>query len=215
MPRAKLYTEADFPSVKTNVSPSLFISSTKVLSPYSGQPMGYIHQPPLQAILQWAEKNESNLGPGLRASRVLGTAAFDVGSLPLSSENPMQWDFHYHHFIKEEIWQWEERMLNMPVIDTCSVCVCVEFSNLSQKSQWSCKNFKKKWTKWKFKVVAQTVKRLSTMRETRVRSLGQEDPLEKKMAIHSSTIAWRIPWTEKPGRLQSMGSQKVRHDWTT
>ena len=125
MPRAKLYTEADFPSVKTNVSPSLFISSTKVLSPYSGQPMGYIHQPPLQAILQWAEKNESNLGPGLRASRVLGTAAFDVGSLPLSSENPMQWDFHYHHFIKEEIWQWEERMLNMPVIDTCSVCVCV------------------------------------------------------------------------------------------
>ena len=54
-------------------------------------------------------------------------------------------------------------------------------------------------------LVAQTVKRLSTMQETWVRSLGQEDPLEKKMAIHSSTIARKIPWTEEPGRLQSMG----------
>ena len=51
------------------------------------------------------------------------------------------------------------------------------------------------------------VKRLSTMRETRVRSLGWEDPLEKEMAIHSSTIAWKISWTEEPGRLQSIGSQ--------
>ena len=56
------------------------------------------------------------------------------------------------------------------------------------------------------------VKGLSTMRETWVRSLGWEDPLEKEMAIHSNTIAWKIPWTEKPGRLQSMGSQKVGHD---
>ena len=59
---------------------------------------------------------------------------------------------------------------------------------------------------------AQTVKRLSTMRETWVRSLGWEDPLEKEMAIHSSTIAWKIPWTEDPGRLQSMRSQRVGHD---
>ena len=56
------------------------------------------------------------------------------------------------------------------------------------------------------------VKRLSTMRETRVQSLGWEDPLEKEMAIHSSTIAWKIPWTKEPSRLQSMGSQRVRHD---
>ena len=56
------------------------------------------------------------------------------------------------------------------------------------------------------------VKRLSTMWETRVRSLGQEDALEKEMAIHSITIAWEIPWTEEPGRLQSMGSQRVGHD---
>ena len=56
------------------------------------------------------------------------------------------------------------------------------------------------------------VKRLSTMWETWIRSLGQKDPLEKEMAIHSNTIAWKIPWTEEPGRLQSMGSQKVGHD---
>ena len=61
-------------------------------------------------------------------------------------------------------------------------------------------------------LVAQTVKRLSTMRETWVQSLGREDPLEKEMAIHSSTLAWKIPWTEEPGRLQSMGSQRVPHD---
>ena len=50
-------------------------------------------------------------------------------------------------------------------------------------------------------LVAQTVKRLSTMQETRVRSLGRDDPLEKEMAIHSSAIAWKIPWTEEAGRL--------------
>ena len=64
-------------------------------------------------------------------------------------------------------------------------------------------------------LVAQRVKRLPPMRETRVRSLGREDPLEKEMAPHSSTLAWRIPWMEEPGRLQSAGSQRVRHDWAT
>ena len=53
------------------------------------------------------------------------------------------------------------------------------------------------------------------MRETRVRSLGREDPLEKEVVTHSSILAWRIPWMEKPGRLQSMGSQRVGHDWVT
>ena len=57
------------------------------------------------------------------------------------------------------------------------------------------------------RVVAQTVKHLSTMWETQIRSLGREDPLEKEMAIHSGTIAWKVPWTEEPGRLQSMGSE--------
>ena len=59
------------------------------------------------------------------------------------------------------------------------------------------------------------VKHLSTMWETRVQSLGREDLLEKEMATHSSILAWKIPWAEKPGRLQSMGSQRVGHDWAT
>ena len=62
--------------------------------------------------------------------------------------------------------------------------------------------------------MAQRVKCLLAMRETWVRSLDQEDPLEKEMATHSSTLAWKIPWTEKPGRLQSMGSQRAGHDGT-
>ena len=60
--------------------------------------------------------------------------------------------------------------------------------------------------------VAQTVKILPAMQETWVQSLGQEDPLEKEMAIYSSTLAWRIPWIGEPGRLQSMGSQRDGHD---
>ena len=61
-------------------------------------------------------------------------------------------------------------------------------------------------------LVAQMVKRLLTMRETWVQFLGQEDLLEKKMAAHSSTLTWRIPWTEEPRGLQSMGWQRVGHD---
>ena len=69
------------------------------------------------------------------------------------------------------------------------------------------------WATWNFRIgnraslVAQVVKHLPAMRDTRVRFLGQEDPLEKEMAIHSSTLAWKIPWVEEPDRLQSMRSQ--------
>ena len=56
---------------------------------------------------------------------------------------------------------------------------------------------------------------MQEMQETRVQSLSQEDPLEKEMSIHSSILAWRIPWTEEPGGLQSMGLQRVGHDWVT
>ena len=63
-------------------------------------------------------------------------------------------------------------------------------------------------------LVAQRVKCLPTVQETWVRSLGREDPLEKEMTTHSSTLVWKIPWTEKSGRLQSMGSQRVGHDFT-
>ena len=61
-------------------------------------------------------------------------------------------------------------------------------------------------------LVAQMIKSLSAMQETQVPSLGQEDPLEKETATHSSTLAWKIPWTEEPARLQSMGLQRARYD---
>ena len=77
---------------------------------------------------------------------------------------------------------------------------CKWFVQMHTTSQWT-------------SLVAQTIKRLPTMSEIRVQSLGQEDPLEKEMATHSSILAWKIPWTEEPGRLQSMGSLRVGHDW--
>ena len=61
-------------------------------------------------------------------------------------------------------------------------------------------------------LVAQMVKRLPAMQETRVQSLGWENPLEKEITTHSSILAWKIPWVEEPGRLQSMGSQRVGHN---
>ena len=61
-------------------------------------------------------------------------------------------------------------------------------------------------------LIGSVVKNLSAMQEMRVRSLGLEDALEESMATHSSILAWRMPWTEEPGGLQSMGSQRVRHD---
>ena len=64
-------------------------------------------------------------------------------------------------------------------------------------------------------LVAPMVKNLPIVQETRVQSLAREDPLEKGMATHSSILAWRIPWTEEPGRLQSMESQRAGHDWVT
>ena len=60
--------------------------------------------------------------------------------------------------------------------------------------------------------MAQTVNNLPAMQETQAQSLGQENPLEKEMAMHSSILTWRIPWTKEPGGLQSMGSQRVGHD---
>ena len=85
------------------------------------------------------------------------------------------------------------------------VCVCVCVFLILPDLEWAS-------AKIRISLVAQMVKRLSTMWETWVPSLGWEDPLEKEMAIHSSTIVWKIPRTEEPGRLQSMGSQRVGHD---
>ena len=83
---------------------------------------------------------------------------------------------------------------------------CQEHSSFQLSYPWP--------ASWAF-LVAQRGKCLPTMQETRVQSLGREDPLEKGMTTHSSTFAWKIPCTEKPGRLQSMGSQRVGHDRAT
>ena len=88
-----------------------------------------------------------------------------------------------------------------------------EWGNISPKS-----HCKKKITEQDLDLVylnTQMVNRLPTMQETRVLSLGREVPLEKEMATHSSILAWKIPWTEESGRLQSMGRQRVGHDWAT
>ena len=84
-----------------------------------------------------------------------------------------------------------------------------------QEDSWHCFTWEVYPYYPKLKLVAQTVKNLPAIRETWVRSLGQEDPLEHGTVTHSSFLAWRIPWTEELGRLQSMGLQRVRHDWVT
>ena len=76
---------------------------------------------------------------------------------------------------------------------------------------WLQEGFVESWAS----LVALMVKNLPTIPKTWVRSLDQEDPLEKRMATHSSILAWRIPWTEEPSGLESMGSQRVGHDWAT
>ena len=68
------------------------------------------------------------------------------------------------------------------------------------------------WVYVRASLVAQTVKKWPAMRETQIRSLGQEDPLEERTAVHSRILAWRIPWTEEPYRLLSIGLQRVRHN---
>ena len=68
------------------------------------------------------------------------------------------------------------------------------------------------WSPLQVSLVTQTVKHLPAMRETQVQYLGWVDPLEKAMATHSSTLAWKIPWMEEPGRLQSMGPQRVGYN---
>ena len=93
-------------------------------------------------------------------------------------------------------------------------------SQRSKCDRWNIKasreNKYKKISLWHWNsLVAQMVKRLPAMWETQVWSPGQEDPLEKEMTMHSSTLAWKIPWMEEPGKLQSLGSQRVRHDSET
>ena len=129
-----------------------------------------------------------------------------------------------------EGWEWRERQVGRTREDSSigrgCVCMCVCMRacvclNYDSFSLFYCRNqhiyppIKKKKDQNQTFLVAQTVKHLPTMWETRVWSLGWEDPLEKAMAPHSSTLAWKIPWTEERGRLQSKGPQRVVHDWVT
>ena len=89
-------------------------------------------------------------------------------------------------------------------------------STYTQRCIISCENFFQSnrvcFHSWRVPLVAQMAKNMPAMQEAQVQSLGQEDPLEKEVATHSIILAWRIPWTEEPGGLQSMGSQKVGKD---
>ena len=103
-------------------------------------------------------------------------------------------------------------ILCLTSIKCICLCVCISLSffsfHLLHQSHFLL------WYNRHASLVAQTVRHLPAMWETRIRFLGREDPLEKEMAIHSSTLAWKIPWTEEPDRLQSMGSQRIGHDRT-
>jgi len=94
-------------------------------------------------------------------------------------------------------------------------CTCFHPPSQSMSFAWCINPFSFQVIMDMYDPVAQMVKNLPAIQETRVWSLGQEDPLEKEVATHSSTLAWRIPWTEEPGGLWSMGSQRVGHDFVT
>ena len=128
-----------------------------------------------------------------------------------------------HNNIKEKynpgmhvLWHWlSEQHLNTA---TCcsSVCLAACGTGLTPTEEWIMHQINEAVNSSReTSLVAQTVKNLPAMPVTQVRSLGWEDPLEKGMATHSSILAWRIPWTEEPGGLQSMGSQTVRYKWAT
>ena len=120
----------------------------------------------------------------------------------LGQENPLKKEMATHSSILawEIPWTEEPGGLQSGVAKSQT-----RLSDFAFHFQSICKQF---WAS----LVAQRLKHLPAMQETWVRSLGQENPLEKEMATHSSTLAWRIPWTEEPGGLQSTGSQRVRHD---
>ena len=132
-----------------------------------------------------------------------------------------------NNFEKEQSWKthttWFQTYYKAKVIKNSMVLSCG--TRCRQIEQWnSIEESKNKalhlqstdffFLIWAF-LIAQKVKHLPAMWETQLWSLGQEDPLEKEMATHSSTLAWKIPWLEEPGGLQSMGSQRIGHDWVT
>ena len=125
---------------------------------------------------------------------------------PRESDTTERLNFHFHfQMVKHLPTMRKTRVQSMGWEDLLEKGMAIHSSILAHCPK---KGLKEIWAS----LVAQMVKRLPGMRETWVRSLGWEDPLKKEMATHSSTLAWKIPWTEEPGRLQSMGSQRVGHD---
>ena len=111
------------------------------------------------------------------------------------------------------VWTWNWKEAEMPINSRIhqSIVVFPACWNTTQHWKWITTYYNKKGAS----LVAQMVKSLPAVQETWVPSLNWEDPLEKEIATHSSTPAWKIPWTEEPGELQSLGSQRVRHNWAT
>ena len=122
----------------------------------------------------------------------------------------------YYNFCKEEMDSFLKMWINLNFS-------FLEFYSKNSKGFWietsshfiHSKLFIIRYTFSWASLVPQRLKRLPSVWETGVRSLGWEDPLEKEMVTHSGILAWRIPWTEEPGRLQSTGSQRIGHDWVT
>ena len=121
----------------------------------------------------------------------------------------------WYHLLNQNLWllHWRICILaNVPRWVLYTLKHFIHFNIFFSGRIWERDQFQHKKNQ-RASLVAQMVKHLPEMQETGVWSLGWEDPLEKEMATHSSILAWKIPWTEEPGRLQSMGSQRVGHDW--
>ena len=126
------------------------------------------------------------------------------GSSAFSKSSLNTWKFSIHVLLKPRLEYFEHYFAS--IWGECNCVVVWTFFGIA--FLWESLSF---WAS----LVAQMVKRLPAMQETWVRFLGWEDPLKKEMVIHSTTLAWKIPWTEEPDKLQSMGSQRVGHDWAT
>ena len=129
--------------------------------------------------------------------------------------------FHYQRFLWSTMW---EEFVHPKISTKCLLCASHCGRHWRQSAEKETTPVLRGWSyiiipgnllQLGASLVAQRLKRLPAMRETWVRSLGLEDPLEKEMATHSSIVAWRIPWTEEPRGLQSAGLQRVGHDWET
>ena len=131
----------------------------------------------------------------------------------------LTWD-NVHHILLGEKTEQQKCIYNLILFSLKNVCFCymcveIHACEKARPEKIYTMGFRVILSKLWASLVAQRLKHLTPMQETWVRSLGWEDPLEKEMATHSSILAWRISWTEEPGRLQSTGSLRIGHGWAT